>query len=148
MTNNNKLERIVFDPSAVFVSPDDVLSDPSLTKAEKIAALLQWQYDASEETVALEEGMPGTDTDALRRVLLALGRLTGPIDVEHTGPANHHGLARAHLPPDDKGWWLLPAARYCPSDSRRDWASAQHTARKRRRKRGVDQHDRNHQQLQ
>lgn len=47
---------------------------------------------ASEEAVALEEGMPGAETDVLRRVLLALGSLTGPLDIECTGPTKQHGL--------------------------------------------------------
>ncbi len=41
--------------------------------------------------------MPGVETDQLRRVLLALGSLAGPIDVECTGPTKQHGLTRSCL---------------------------------------------------
>lgn len=98
---DTRLERIMLDPSGVFASPEDVLSDPALSHEQKIEALLRWQYNAAEEAVALEEGMPGNDNDELRRVLLALGQLTGPIDVEHTGPTKQHGLSRSSLPPSD-----------------------------------------------
>ena len=39
--------------------------------------------------------MPGEDNDDLRRVLIALGQLTGPIDVEHMGPTKQRGLSRS-----------------------------------------------------
>jgi hypothetical protein len=92
-----QLEKAMLDPASVFGTPENVVGHPGLTTQQKIDILLEWEYDASEEAVALEEGMPGTDSDLLRRVLLALGQLAGPIDVEHTGPTKQHGLPRSHV---------------------------------------------------
>jgi len=93
------IERAILEPSSVFAGPEDVLEHDELTREQKIEILWRWEYDAAEQAVALEEGMPGDESDVLRRVLLALGTLVGPIDVEHTGPTKQHGLAR---PPNDK----------------------------------------------
>ncbi|MES0386002.1 MAG: hypothetical protein ABUJ98_15640, partial [Hyphomicrobium sp.] len=64
---------------------------------QKIEALWRWEYEASALSVAVEEGMPGEDDGLLRRVMLALGTLTGPIDVEHTGPTKQHALPRSAI---------------------------------------------------
>jgi hypothetical protein len=90
-----QLEKAILDPSAVFATPESVVDEQRLSKQQKIDILLRWEYNAAEEAVALEEGMPGNDTDVLRRVLIALGKLVGPIDVEHTGPTKQHGLSRS-----------------------------------------------------
>jgi hypothetical protein len=82
-------------PALVFGSPEGVLDNPELSKDQKIEILLRWEYDAAEESVALEEGMPGQDSDLLRRILVVLGRLRAAIDIEHTGPSKQHGIARA-----------------------------------------------------
>ena len=74
-----------------------MLDSPDLSKNQKIETLLRWEYDAAEEAVALEEGMPGRESDLLRRILVALSQLTDCIDVEHTGPSKQHGIA--YIPP-------------------------------------------------
>lgn len=89
-----EIERAMLEPASVFATPEDVLKHDELTKEQKVEILWRWEYDAAELAVAVEEGMPGEDNGLLRRVMLALGTLTGPIDVEHTGPTKHHGLAR------------------------------------------------------
>jgi hypothetical protein len=48
-------------------------------------------YDAAEQAVALEEGMPGEDDNLQRRVLMALNQLHRGINVEHTSPTKQHG---------------------------------------------------------
>jgi ubiquinone biosynthesis O-methyltransferase len=83
-------------PASVFASPEQVLEDPQLSGEQKIEVLLRWEYDAAEEAVALEEGMPGQDSDLLRRILLALSKLGAPTDIEHAGPSKQHGIPRAH----------------------------------------------------
>jgi len=61
--------------------------------AQKVEILRRWEYDAAEVAVAVEEGMPDRDDeDLLRRILLALDRLTGGLDVERSGPSKQHGL--------------------------------------------------------
>jgi len=79
-------------PGSVFATPEEVLEHDELSEAQKIEILRRWQYDAVELDVAVEEGMPGDDSPLLRRIMLALGTLSGPIDVEHLGPTKQHGL--------------------------------------------------------
>ncbi|SON56340.1 hypothetical protein HDIA_2799 [Hartmannibacter diazotrophicus] len=88
----DEFEQALLNPASVFKSPEAVLEESSLTKRQKTEILLQWEYNAAEEAVALEEGMPGEETNMLHRVLTALGQVAGPIDVEHTGPSKQHGL--------------------------------------------------------
>lgn len=45
--------------------------------------------------------MPGDESGLLRRILVALGGLTGAIDVEHTPPSKQHGLPREAVKRDD-----------------------------------------------
>jgi hypothetical protein len=89
-----KLEIALLKPDSVFGSPEDVPEDQEFLRDEKIEILLRWEYDAAEESVALEEGMPGQESDLQRRILVALGKLTDTIDIEHTGPSKQHGIAR------------------------------------------------------
>jgi hypothetical protein len=91
------VEKAVAEPASFFATPEEVLEHDELTKAQKIEALWRWEYDAVEIAVAVEEGMPGEDDGLLRRIMLALGTLAGPIDLEHTGPTKQHGLPRAAL---------------------------------------------------
>jgi hypothetical protein len=89
------LKKAMLAPALIFGSPEGVLDSPELSKDQKIEILLRWEYDAAEESVALEEGMPGQDSDLLRRILVVLGKLHAAIDIEHTGPSKQHGIARA-----------------------------------------------------
>jgi len=90
-----EIENAVAAPASFFATPEEVLDHDELTREQKIEALWRWEYDAAELAVAVEEGMPGEDNGLLRRVMLALGTLTGPIDVEHTGPTKQRGLPRS-----------------------------------------------------
>lgn len=86
------LEQVFFDPGSVFSSPEEVLAQEALTDEQKVEVLRRWEYDASEGAVAEEEGMPGPDTETLHQILWVLHRLTGGVDVEHTGPTKHRSL--------------------------------------------------------
>jgi hypothetical protein len=77
------------------MTPEEILTDPRLTEQEKADLLCLMAYDASEQAVALEEGMPGADDDLQRRVLLALDQLHRRMDVEHSGPTKQHGSCLA-----------------------------------------------------
>jgi hypothetical protein len=90
------IEKATLNPSSVFRTPEDVLTNVALTSDQKVEILRRWEYDAAEVSVAVEEGMPGDDDDAglLRRILLALDELTGGIDTERSGPSKQHGLDR------------------------------------------------------
>jgi hypothetical protein len=89
-----QLEQAFLDPETVFGTPESVLAAAGLTDEQKLEILRRWEYNAAEEAVALEEGMPGDDSGMLRRILQAIGTIAGPIDVEHTGPTKQHGLTR------------------------------------------------------
>jgi hypothetical protein len=73
------------------MTPEDILTEPRLTEHEKADLLCRMSYDAAEQAVALEEGMPGDDDGLPRRVLLALNQLHRRMDVEHTSPTKQHG---------------------------------------------------------
>lgn len=73
------------------MTPEEILAEPRLAAREKADLLCRMSYDAAEQAVALEEGMPGDDDGLQRRVLLALDQLHRRMDVEHTSPTKQHG---------------------------------------------------------
>ena len=73
-------------------SPEEIANDPGLTLEQKIELLRSREYDAAEIAVAEEEGMQGPEDEELRRVLLALARLTRGKDAESVAPSKQHGL--------------------------------------------------------
>jgi hypothetical protein len=89
---STNLEQGLWDPSATFVSPEEVLARADITRDQKIEILKLWEYDAAEAEVATEEGMPGAGDSLLRRILVALSELTPSGDVIRTAPAKQHGL--------------------------------------------------------
>ncbi|GEO87495.1 hypothetical protein GCM10007920_38540 [Ciceribacter naphthalenivorans] len=89
-----EFDKTIQGPASVFTQPEDVLRDESLSREQKVEILRRWEYNVSEEAVALEEGMPGDETDLLRRILIALGAVAGSIDMDLTAPIKQHGLSR------------------------------------------------------
>jgi hypothetical protein len=76
------IERALIDPDAAFDSPWNVLEHAGLSTEQKTQILRRWEEDAAQVAVAVEEGMPGTESDLLRQILLALGQLNtreGPV---------------------------------------------------------------------
>lgn len=94
MIESDQIEKAMLEPGGVFAAPEDVISEAGLSKSQKIEILRRWEYRAAEEAVAVEEGMQGCESDLLRRIPVALGQLTGPLDLERTSPTKQHGLAR------------------------------------------------------
>lgn len=88
------LDKALLDPASVFETPEAVEGCAQLSSEQRIEILRRWEYDASEGAVATEEGMPDGENDLLRRVLLALDRLAGDVDVAKTGPTKQEGLTR------------------------------------------------------
>lgn len=91
-------DQLRLDPGAVFASPEALLDYQGLSRIQKVDMLRRWHYDAAEVAVAEEEGMPGHDSDLLRRILLALQKLA-PIDPEHVSPNKQHGLPSSSIDP-------------------------------------------------
>lgn len=72
----------IFNPASVFKKPAEILQDTkiSLTKKQKIQALLAWQYDIQLRRVAEEENMHSNqeiDSDLEDEIILALRELQG-----------------------------------------------------------------------
>ena len=91
------MDQALLDPGSIFGAPEELLLHEGFSREEKIDLLRRWEYDASENCVALEEGMPGDETDLLRRILLALDHLMAGVDVEHVGPTKQHGLTSSTI---------------------------------------------------
>jgi len=94
MTRADRLSRTLLDPAAEYKAPNDVLIDPDLSESEKIEILRRWEYDASETSVAEEEGMPPGEGPTLTEVLQALHQLVPKIDTERSPPTKQGGLDR------------------------------------------------------
>ena len=76
----------------MFTAPEAVVIHDGLSKQQQIEILRRWEYDATENCVAVEEGMQGGESNLLHRILLALDQLAGSIDVEQIGPTKQHGI--------------------------------------------------------
>ena len=87
-----QLDKAMLEPATIFPTPEDVLREESLTTEQKVEILSRWEYQAADEAVALEEGMPGDDSDLLYRILTAIGEVAGRLDLERTAPSKQHGL--------------------------------------------------------
>jgi hypothetical protein len=93
------VDQALLDPGSVFATPEELLAHDGLTTPQKIEILRRWEYDASENSVAVEEGMPDGNGDLLQRILLALEQLSGGIDMEQIGPTKQHGIPRSAIKP-------------------------------------------------
>jgi hypothetical protein len=94
MTSNDRISRALLDPAAEYDAPNDVLTDPALSETQKIEILRRWEYDASEISVAEEEGMAlGKDVN-VGQVLQALHQLVPKMDAERSPPTKQGGLDR------------------------------------------------------
>jgi hypothetical protein len=91
------LEKAIFDPGSAFKSPEDLAAHTDITAGQKIEILRRWAYDASENSVAVEEGMPGEVSDLLRQILVVLNKLTGGVELEHIGPTKQHGISKSAI---------------------------------------------------
>ena len=97
--DEERLKKALLDPPAVFEKPAEVLADATLTNEQKVEILRRWEYDASEVSVAEEEGMPANDGQVLQQIMCALRDLVGEIDTERTPPTKQGGLDRRALQP-------------------------------------------------
>jgi hypothetical protein len=95
--SKKKMDEALGDVGAIYKHPEAIRDDASLSRAEKIKLLKQWEYDLRELQVAAEENMtgPGTGTgqnaELLRSVRKCLGELGGDEDLELAGAAKHGG---------------------------------------------------------
>jgi hypothetical protein len=68
-----ELKRARLVPSAVFASPDEVLRSAELSRAQKIAILRRWEFDARPTTVHPGVRQDGPILDQIRQALVTLG---------------------------------------------------------------------------
>ncbi len=88
------LDEALVNPGAVFMSPADVLTYARLSRELKLEILCRWLYDATELSVAEEEGMRASEPARVTVgiVLAALHELTGGVNVEHPAPTKHGAI--------------------------------------------------------
>jgi hypothetical protein len=68
-----ELKRARLVPSAVFASPADVLRAAGLSRAQKIAILRRWEFDARPPTQQLGTRPDGQILNQVRQALVTLG---------------------------------------------------------------------------
>ncbi len=85
-------QKALLDPASIFENPEEVLEQAELSKDQQIEILKRWAYDANEVAVAEEEGLVGDGPLILQRVLEVLDKLTGGVDVRHSGPTKQDGV--------------------------------------------------------
>ena len=85
-------QKALLDPASIFENPEEVLEQAELSKDQQIEILRRWAYDANEVAVAEEEGMEGDGPLILQRVLETLDKVSGGIDVRHSGPTKQDGV--------------------------------------------------------
>lgn len=83
----DKFALALLDPSAVFHTPEKLLTDNEFTHDQKIQILKRWAYDIREVEVAQEENMAATQECRveLRRVLKVLHQLDPSSKEDHSG---------------------------------------------------------------
>jgi CBS domain-containing protein len=72
-----RVRAAILDPAAVFDSPEEVESDETLSREDKLAILESWEEDAHELAVAEDENMTGGEPSRLQEVVAARDRLRG-----------------------------------------------------------------------
>jgi hypothetical protein len=72
----NDFDKALRDPKSVYRTPEQVLTDPRLDRQGKRAILKMWEQDAQLLLKAEDEAMTGGEPNMLRRVELALSRLS------------------------------------------------------------------------
>ena len=85
-------QKALLDPAWIFENPEEVLEQAELSKDQQIEILRRCAYDANEVAIAEEEGMEGDGPLILQRVLETLDKVSGGIDVRHSGPTKQDGV--------------------------------------------------------
>jgi len=75
MSGSKDFEDKKLNPRASYQHPEQVLTDQSLTREQKIEILREWHYDAVRLQESAGENMTGGEPDLLRQVSNALLRL-------------------------------------------------------------------------
>ena len=73
------------NPADQFGDPAEVVNNPSLSRAQKLKILRQWELDARQLSVAEEENMAGGEENMVGRVSRAILALGGEKDADSGG---------------------------------------------------------------
>jgi len=82
MSGSKDFEEKKLNPRAAYQHPEQVITDQSLTREQKIEILREWHYDAVRLQESAGENMTGGEPDLLRQVSNALLRLDVSPSVE------------------------------------------------------------------
>jgi hypothetical protein len=86
----SNFDKALKDPSLVYQTPREVLSDKQLNNTQRLQILKRWEQDQRELDVAQEEGMIGGETSMLDDILEAMKKLNVDIDTPEA-PTKHGG---------------------------------------------------------
>jgi hypothetical protein len=89
---NQDVDDVLFNPTRYFSSPVEVVETTELELDQKIALLLNWEWDVKLEEVAEEENMISQTPDILQEIKLALIKLGVTADIQHTSAGKGGGL--------------------------------------------------------
>ncbi|WP_374313649.1 hypothetical protein [Dongia sp.] len=99
-------EAAMQDVAKVYGNPAALLADDSLTRAQKLKLLQQWDYDLGLLLVAAEENMAGPGSsltsERLRSVREAIKLLGVEGDPEHPQSASAGKVTAANIPEEEK----------------------------------------------
>lgn len=91
--SEEQISRALIDPASIFPNPMAIVTQQALSTESKIEILRRWEYDALEIQVAVEEGFPAGESDALLDAVIdALHRLGSGPDLEHSPPTKQGGV--------------------------------------------------------
>jgi hypothetical protein len=92
MTSKNfDSDSAMANPRIRYQTPEAVLEDKHLNRAQKIQVLEAWERDERELAVATEEGMVGGDSDLLQRIRRTLDAIGGGAE-SGAGGSTKHGI--------------------------------------------------------
>ncbi|WCL52922.1 hypothetical protein [Gimibacter soli] len=86
-----RLDLAVSDVRLSSLSPEALAAAPDIPREAKISILRQWEYDARDIAVAVEEGMGARENHDLRRILSALHALGAELDMTSSPPTKQGG---------------------------------------------------------
>lgn len=86
------VDDVIFNPNRYFDSPQEVVGVSELEPDQKIALLLNWEWDIKLKQVALEENMISSEPDKLQEIKKALKTLGVTSDISHTATNKCGGI--------------------------------------------------------
>ena len=90
MNTSADFDKALKDPTLVYQTPGDVLTDTRLSDEQRLQILKRWEQDQRELQVAQEEGMSGGEDNILKEILDAMETLDVHPDTREA-PTKHGG---------------------------------------------------------